>query len=385
MQRSTCLRVVAVLAEPSKAEVYQPAKPHAPAPYHRKAAPRNNKGERRPTDLELYNGLWLGQTVLGRVVVSTRKGARVEILEAHNTPTDNLRHRHGWMPITDGPLAVRDTAEVRECQGLSRPLVPVGLIRPFQVKALPTPEAVTGNPNNTAGPLLSAFLHDRRTMWHRGWQLQSCNREDRENVMMRVEGVNGGGLVSRVCGLPIFVPYSQLHKDRDLRYSEEELRERYLGKDIEVAVIEVDMRSQKLVASVSRGLSNSIMRRFHVGHLVEGMVRRIDRNGVFIGIKDTMETGLLHISNVSRKHVPDVSEVFSVGEMVWVMVMGFEPGFGKVSFSTAELEVEDGDIMTNKESCWENREAQQKKFLDHLASLQEGDFNFELFYESKRN
>ncbi|KFM24625.1 30S ribosomal protein S1, chloroplastic [Auxenochlorella protothecoides] len=254
------------------------------------AAPRNNKGERRPTDLELYNGLWLGQTVLGRVV-----------------------------------------------------------------KALPTPEAVTGNPNNTAGPLLSAFLHDRRTMWHRGWQLQSCNREDRENVMMRVEGVNGGGLVSRVCGLPIFVPYSQLHKDRDLRYSEEELRERYLGKDIEVAVIEVDMRSQKLVASVSRGLSNSIMRKFHVGHLVEGMVRRIDRNGVFIGIKDTMETGLLHISNVSRKHVPDVSEVFSVGEMVWVMVMGFEPGFGKVSFSTAELEVEDGDIMTNKELCWENR------------------------------
>lgn len=139
-------------------------------------------------------------------------------------------------------------------------------------------------------------------------------------------------------------------------------------------------------------------------------MRRIDRNGVFIGIKDTMETGLLHISNVSRKHVPDVSvsacsglswwlnlatirrgwlmvgngalaldrqcsdpqdpfpfhtripalssgvqEVFSVGEMVWVMVMGFEPGFGKVSFSTAELEVEDGDIMTNKELCWENR------------------------------
>lgn len=148
---------------------------------------------------------------------------------------------------------------------------------------------------------------------------------------MRIEGVNGGGLVSRVCGLPIFVPYSQLHKDRDLRFSEEvnctgphrnllgcgdqegqqrpipvrrmpliwvgregssssvklagrahplrrvcwsesllrpsraqELRERYLGKDIEVAVIEVDMRSQKLVASVSRGMSNSIMRGFHV-------------------------------------------------------------------------------------------------------------------------
>lgn len=44
----------------------------------------------------------------------------------------------------------------------------------------------------------------------------------------------------------------------------QELRERYLGKDIEVAVIEVDMRSQKLVASVSRGLSNCIMRKFHV-------------------------------------------------------------------------------------------------------------------------
>lgn len=74
-------------------------------------------------------------------------------------------------------------------QGLSRPLVPVGLIRPFQVKALPTPEAVTGNPNNTAGPLLSAFLHDRRTMWHRGWQLQSCNREVRRRCGVTLPSV----------------------------------------------------------------------------------------------------------------------------------------------------------------------------------------------------
>lgn len=84
------------------------------------AAPRNNKGERRPTDLELYNGLWLGQTVLGRVVVSTRKGARVEILEAHNTPTDNLRHRHGC-------------AERLECLGGATRLMPAAWGRCMEV------------------------------------------------------------------------------------------------------------------------------------------------------------------------------------------------------------------------------------------------------------
>jgi transcriptional accessory protein Tex/SPT6 len=40
-----------------------------------------------------------------------------------------------------------------------------------------------------------------------------------------------------------------------------------------------------------------------VGALVEGVVRRIEPFGVFVGIKGTRISGLLHVSNISRLHV----------------------------------------------------------------------------------
>ena len=40
-----------------------------------------------------------------------------------------------------------------------------------------------------------------------------------------------------------------------------------------------------------------------VGALVEGVVRRIEPFGVFVGISGTRVSGLLHISNISRVRV----------------------------------------------------------------------------------
>lgn len=44
-----------------------------------------------------------------------------------------------------------------------------------------------------------------------------------------------------------------------------------------------------------------------VGALIIGKVRRIEPFGVFVGISGTRISGLLHISNISRRHVDDPS------------------------------------------------------------------------------
>lgn len=48
-------------------------------------------------------------------------------------------------------------------------------------------------------------------------------------------------------------------------------------------------------------------------------------------------------------------DIFRPGERIHALVIGFDPGFGNVAFSTAELEERPGDIIYNKRRCWANR------------------------------
>lgn len=59
----------------------------------------------------------------------------------------------------------------------------------------------------------------------------------------------------------------------------------------------------------------SVVILLQVGALVEGVVRRIEPFGVFVGIKGTRVSGLLHVSNISRLHVdnPGVRSLKLVG------------------------------------------------------------------------
>jgi hypothetical protein len=72
-----------------------------------------------------------------------------------------------------------------------------------------------------------------------------------------------------------------------------------------------------------------------VGSLVTGTVRRIEPFGVFVGINNTRISGLLHISNVSRRHIDTVDGMFEIGEEVKCLIMGMEPGYTNISLSIA--------------------------------------------------
>lgn len=51
-----------------------------------------------------------------------------------------------------------------------------------------------------------------------------------------------------------------------------------------------------------------------IGALVQGVVRRVEHFGVFVGISGTRVSGLLHVSNISRSHIdrPEVRKLQKV-------------------------------------------------------------------------
>ncbi|KAL4854066.1 30S ribosomal protein S1 [Chlorella vulgaris] len=321
-----------------------------------------------------------GAQVVGTVLWAGPKGAKVLL------PNDVV----GFMPLREAPFTIRDASEDRLASEVREtPCLPKGLVRPFRILNVPA------NPGGTPlGPLLSARLCDLDVLWQRASQLCDVSIQHKENLMVTIEGANNGGLLSRLNGLSLFVPVSQLEKKgHNEWWTEKDMAAQFAGREVGLAVLEVARASRKIVCSVVKARENDDLRHLavtvearsrqacnaccaasafwigadvrmllQVGTLVSGTVRRIEPFGVFVGINGTRVSGLLHISNVSRQHIETVQGIFEVGEEVRCLVMGLDPGYTNISLSIAELEREEGDVLINKQRVWEHAEEQAALF-----------------------
>lgn len=77
---------------------------------------------------------------------------------------------------------------------------------------------------------------------------------------------------------------------------------------------------------------------FQVGQVVEGKVVKITNFGAFVELSDGTQ-GLIHISQISRNFVKNVSDYLRVGEVVKAKVREVKKD-GKVDLSIKELENE---------------------------------------------
>jgi S1 RNA binding domain protein len=73
------------------------------------------------------------------------------------------------------------------------------------------------------------------------------------------------------------------------------------------------------------------------GAVVEGKVTRVTDFGAFVEIKDTGETGLVHISQIAHEFVRSVSEHLRDGQEITVKVLGRDEK-GRLDLSIKELQ-----------------------------------------------
>jgi small subunit ribosomal protein S1 len=112
------------------------------------------------------------------------------------------------------------------------------------------------------------------------------------------------------------------------------------GQTVTVKVLAVDRDNERISLSIKETLPGpwaNISDKVKVGDVLEGEVRRLVSFGAFVEILPGVE-GLVHISQISNKHIGTPQEVLNENQSVKVKVLDVNESEQRISLSIRELE-----------------------------------------------
>lgn len=143
-------------------------------------------------------------------------------------------------------------------------------------------------------------------------------------IKAKAVAANKGGLMMQVGALAGFMPVSQLNPDHYPRVAGgdknrilEKLQE-LINKELEVKVIDVDEKEEKLIVSekaVWEDAQKAVLEAYKVGDVVHGEVSAITSFGAFVRFGEGLE-GLVHISEIAWQRIDHPKDLLKVGEQV---------------------------------------------------------------------
>lgn len=175
------------------------------------------------------------------------------------------------------------------------------------------------------------MLSKKRAQYERAWaEIEKVKEADGVVTGTVIEVVKGGLIVD--IGLRGFLPASlvEMRRVRDLQP--------YIGQQLESKIIELDKNRNNVVLSRRAWLeqTQSEVRTTFLGALLKGQVREgvissIVNFGAFVDLGGV--DGLVHVSELSWKHIDHPSEVVEVGQHVTVEVLDVDMDRERVSLS----------------------------------------------------
>ena len=112
------------------------------------------------------------------------------------------------------------------------------------------------------------------------------------------------------------------------------------GDEITVMVLGVDKERERISLGLKQTIPDpwtTVGERYAVGQKVSGEVTRVVDFGAFVKLEDGIE-GLVHISELSHKHVAKAEDVVKSGDQVEVKVISVDPEARRIGLSIKELE-----------------------------------------------
>lgn len=112
------------------------------------------------------------------------------------------------------------------------------------------------------------------------------------------------------------------------------------GEVVRVKVLKVDPENERVSLSMKAaqpGPWETISDKVNVGDIITGTVQRLVGFGAFVEIAPGVE-GLVHISQISHRHIGTPHEVLKEGEEVKVKVLDMNPSEKRISLSIKETE-----------------------------------------------
>ncbi|MEX2552080.1 MAG: 30S ribosomal protein S1 [Actinomycetota bacterium] len=175
------------------------------------------------------------------------------------------------------------------------------------------------------------ILSKKRASYERAWgRIEEFKRAGKVVKGTVIEVVKGGLIVD--VGLRGFLPASlvELRRVRDLQ--------QFVGKELECKIIELDKNRNNVVLSRRAYLEEAhfeqrkdFLANLAVGERRTGTVSSVVNFGAFVDLGGV--DGLVHVSELSWRHVDHPSEVVQVGQEIEVEVLSVEPERDRVSLS----------------------------------------------------
>jgi 4-hydroxy-3-methylbut-2-enyl diphosphate reductase len=112
------------------------------------------------------------------------------------------------------------------------------------------------------------------------------------------------------------------------------------GDEITVMVLGVDKERERISLGLKQTIPDpwsTVADRYEVGQKVTGEVTRVVDFGAFVKLEDGVE-GLVHISELSHKHVAKAEDVVKSGDQVEAKVISVDPDARRIGLSIKELE-----------------------------------------------
>lgn len=189
-------------------------------------------------------------------------------------------------------------------------------------------EALVLQKEDKEGRLL---LSKKRAQYERAWGTIERIKEEDGVVTGSVIEVVKGGLILDI-GLRGFLPASlvEMRRVRDLQP--------YVGRELEAKIIELDKNRNNVVLSRRAWLEQTqsevrtnFLQTLQKGQVRSGVVSSIVNFGAFVDLGGV--DGLVHVSELSWKHIDHPSEVVEVGQKVTVEVLEVDLDRERVSLS----------------------------------------------------
>lgn len=190
------------------------------------------------------------------------------------------------------------------------------------------------DPETAEGSIKLSRIQAERLM---AWDSLEESMQTAQVLDVAVTAAVKGGLSVAVFGVRGFIPASQVANAfiEDLSV--------YVGKTLQVLVIEVDREKQRVVLSARVLLEkkrkeeeSAALGNIQVGQVIRGTVKRMATFGGFVDIGGI--EGLVHVSEMAWHRVKDASEVLKVGDEVDVKVLKIDPETKKISLGMKQLQ-----------------------------------------------
>src|SRR5439155_2695609 len=224
------------------------------------------------------------------------------------------------------------------------------------------------NKEDKDGPLL---LSKKRAQYERGWGTLENLKEKDEVVKGPVIEVVKGGLILDI-GLRGFLPASlvDLRRVRDLQP--------YVGRELEAKIIELDRNRNNVVLSrrayleeTQRDQRDRFLSELKPGEIRRGVVSSVVNFGAFVDLGGM--DGLVHVSELSWKHVDHPSSVVQVGDEVTVQVLDVDLERERISLSLKATQTDPWQEFADSHDVGELVYGRVTKLVPFGAFVQVGD------------